>query len=135
MTKTGKIMNIVLWVVQLLLAMTFAYHSYLKFVPNDLDILTWLYDLPPALRIFLGVVEFAAVVGLILPGITKIGTWLTPLAALGLVIIMIGAIVFHIPRGESIMIYGNAFLLVLCAFVTYGRWEDLRPLFSRRVTT
>lgn len=127
MRPKNKIMNALLWAVQVLLALTFAYHGFLKFVPNDLDILVWLYDLPFGLRLFLGVVEFAAVLGLILPGLTKIGGWLTPAAAAGLVIIMIGAIIFHIPRGELIMIYGNTFLLVLAAFVAYGRWR-LNPL-------
>jgi uncharacterized membrane protein YphA (DoxX/SURF4 family) len=124
-------MNAVLWVLQGLLALTFAYHGYLKFSPNDLELLAWLYDLPPGLRIFLGVAEIAAVLGLILPGVTKIGTWLTPLAASGLVLVLVGAIIFHIPRGEWVMIYGNAFLLVLSAFVAYGRWRS-RPLPQNR---
>ncbi|NOK57623.1 MAG: DoxX family protein [Chloroflexi bacterium AL-W] len=121
-------MTIILWILQVLLAVTFAYHGYLKFVPPaDLPFLAWLYDIPLGLRIFIGVAEFAAVIGLILPGVMKTYTWLTPLAALGLVINMVGAIIFHIPRGEIVMIQGNIFLLVLAALVAYGRWR-IRPL-------
>lgn len=67
---------------------------------------------------------------MILPGLTGIGPRLTPLAAAGLVVVMVGAIVFHIARAEYVFIGSNAMLLVLAAFVAYGRWR-LVPLRAR----
>ena len=68
--------------------------------------------------------------GLILPGIFKIQTRLTWMAAWGLVLVMIGAMVYHISRGETGNIAFNLILLVLLAFVAYGR-QRLRPLADR----
>jgi len=61
--------------------------------------------------------------GLILPGLTKTQTRLTPLAVAGLVLLMIGAAVFHIARGEAPNIVQNVILAVLAGFVAYGRWN------------
>ncbi len=66
--------------------------------------------------------EVLAAIGLILPWLTHILSWLTPLAAVGLVIVMIGAIIFHIRRQEYPNIIFNLILLVMAAFVAYGRF-------------
>ena len=68
----------------------------------------------------------------ILPGLIKRYTYLVPLAALGLVLVMIGAMIFHITRGEVQNIVMNVILAVVLAFVAYGRWK-LRPLEDRSV--
>jgi hypothetical protein len=60
--------------------------------------------------------------GLILPAATGIAPWLTPLAGLGLVLTMVGAALTHARRGEYSNIGTNIVLLVLAAFVAYGRW-------------
>jgi len=82
-----------------------------------------MYDLSPWLHAITGAAELLAAMGLILPGLTRIQPRLTPLAAFGLMLVMLGAIVFHILRGEI----GNAVLNVvvagLAAFVAYGRWR------------
>jgi len=83
--------------------------------------LAYIEAIPVGLRRFTAVAESLAAIGLILPGLTGILPWLTPLAALGLVIIMLGAIVFHIQRKEYPNIVFNAILLALAAFVMYGR--------------
>ena len=57
--------------------------------------MAWMYDLPPGLRYFSGTAEVLAGLGLILPGLTRIQTRLTPLAAVGLVLVMMGAAVWH----------------------------------------
>jgi len=123
-------MNIALWFVQFLLAVQFLWHGYFMIAPppNLPETARWVYDLAPALRIFIGVAELLAAAGLILPGLTRIGTGLTPLAALGLALIMILAIVFHLQRGEGFVI--NVVVLVLSSFVAYGRWR-VKPLPGR----
>ena len=125
-------MNAALWVSQVVLAVTFLGQGLLKFgSPEGLpDMLSWVYDITGPGATAIGVIELAAAAGMILPGLTGIQPRLTPLAAGGLVIVMIGAIVFHLGRQEYLSILSNLVLLVLAAFVAYGRWR-LIPLRSR----
>lgn len=60
----------------------------------------WVLEMPARLRIFAGVAEGLAGVGLVIPPLVHVLTWLTPLAAAGLVVLMLGAIVFHVRRRE-----------------------------------
>ena len=82
----------------------------------------YLKAIPTQLRLFVGVAEVLGAVGLVLPGLFGIFPWLTPLAALGLMLIMGSAIVFHILRREYPNIILNAILLILAAVVAYGRF-------------
>jgi len=66
-----------------------------------------------------------------LPALTRIQPRLTPLAALGLVLVMAGAVVWHLGRGETASILMNVVLAVLAGFVAYGRWR-LRPISPRQ---
>jgi putative oxidoreductase len=86
-----------------------------------------MYDLPTPLHTIAGAAELLAAVGLILPGVTRIQTRLTPLAAFGLVLLMLGAIVFHIARGELMNVVVNQVVAALATFVAYGRWR-ISPL-------
>jgi uncharacterized membrane protein YphA (DoxX/SURF4 family) len=126
--------NILLWVLQVLLGIFFIFNGIQHFIvpPGLPEAFQWMYDLPTGLHIFSGTAELLAGLGLILPGVTKIQTRLTALAAAGLVIVMIGAIVFHIPRGEIPNAVQN--LIGLAAFVAYGRWR-VRPLQDRNGAT
>ena len=83
--------------------------------------MAYVLAIPVPFRRFIGVAEILAGVGLILPALTGILPWLTPLAAVALVIVMIGAVLFHIPRKEYPNIVFNLILLALAAFVAYGR--------------
>jgi hypothetical protein len=128
-------MNIGLWIVQGFLALLFVFQGIIKFAPpaNLPDTLKWVYDLytsSPALSAFIGVAELAAVAGLILPGITKIQPRLTVWAAVGLMVVMVFASVFHLQRGETSIIGMNVFAFVLAGLVAYGRWRVV-PLSSR----
>jgi hypothetical protein len=58
-----------------------------------------------------------------LPAVTRIQTRLVPLAASGLVLVMIGAMMYHITRGEFTNLGFNLLLALLLAFVAYGRWK------------
>ena len=85
-------MNIILWILQILLGLYFLAIGVVHFiVPPDLPAtLSWMYDLPAWLHWISGTAEILGGLGLILPGLAKIQTRLTPLAALGLALIMAG---------------------------------------------
>lgn len=124
-TSSEENMNKALWVVQVILAITFLGQGIMKFVqPAGLpEQLAWVYDFTGPLAWLVGIAELAAAAGLILPGLTGIRPMLTPLAALGLVPIMLGAVVFHISRGGELpSVVINVVLLVLAGLVAYGRW-------------
>jgi hypothetical protein len=82
----------------------------------------WVDEMPLGLVRTIGILEILAAVGLILPPLLDIAPILAPLAATGLVLIMIGAIVTHARRHESAYIAGNVVLLLLAAFVAWGRF-------------
>ena len=118
-------MNILLWLVQILLACAFGMAGVMKST-QPVDVLAangiaWAPQLPLALVRFIGVSEFLGAVGLILPALTKIKPFLTPLAALGLLTIMILAMGFHVSRGEAGALPANIVLGGLAAFVAWGR--------------
>jgi DoxX-like protein len=71
---------------------------------------------------FICVAEILAAAGIILPGLTGILPWLTPLAATGLVPIVGGAMVFHLSRRETPPAINTVILLALAAFVAHARW-------------
>ena len=118
-------MNIVLWVVQILLAAAFGMVGFTK-VTQPIDamvgMMPWAADVPALLVRFIGIAELLGAVGLILPGLTKIQPRLTAYAAAGLVLLMLLASLFHASRGEFGNIGLNAVLLILAAFVAYRRW-------------
>lgn len=124
-------MNILLWILQILLALLFLFAGITKLVlPADV---LQAAGSPNAIKFsalflkFIGVLETLGGLGLILPGIFHRQQYLTPLAALGLVIIMIGAVVTTIMGDGVSMIFGPLVIGLLCAFVAYGRWK-IRPL-------
>ena len=122
-------MNIALWIVQVLLALLFLFAGGMKLV-LPLDKLTGPVVLPGWFTRFIGVAEVLGAIGVILPGLLRIRPGLTPLAALGLVLIMIGAVAVTLAGG---MIGAALFSLVvglLAAFVAYGRWR-VAPISPR----
>ncbi len=122
-------MNGLLWVLQVLLGFFFVVIGVLHFVllPGLPAPMAWMYDLSPGLHYFSGSAEIAAGLGLVLPGLTGIQTRLTPLAAVGLVFLMVGAIVWHCTRSEFTNVARNILLMGLSGFIAYGRWK-LSPL-------
>ena len=119
-------MNIIIWVVQILLALVFLLSGVLK-VTQPIKRLAGLMKYvtaikPPQLVRVIGLLEGLGAIGLILPAMTGILPWLTPVAAIGLVLTMIGAMVFHVRLGEGSQIAPNIVLLLLAAFVVVGRF-------------
>ena len=124
-------MNIALWIIQVLLALLFLFAGGTKLV-LPIDVLASMgspnqVHLPGLLIRFIGVCEVLGALGLVLPGLFRKRTDLTPLAAAGLVIIMIGATVLTIIGDGIAMAMPPLIVGLLCAFVAYGRWR-IRPL-------
>jgi len=122
----GGKLNVVLWIIQALLALLFLFAGVVKLV-IPMAAMAKQTGLPGEFLRFIAVCEVLGALGLLLPGILRIKTSLTPLAASGLVIIMIGATwisVVHVsvPAGFFPFIVG-----VLAAFVAYGR-AKIAPL-------
>ena len=117
-------MNAVLWILQVLLAIMFLLAGFMHGFQQERAKaqFKWPADVLPGLLTFIGVCEILGAVGLILPALTGVLPWLTPLAALGLAVIMLLAIIFHARRREYPNIVVNLILLILAAFVAYGRW-------------
>ena len=125
-------LNAVLWVLQVLLALLFLWAGGIKLV-LPLEKLAGPVALPGLFLRFLGVVEVLGGIGLVLPGLLRIRPGLTPLAAAGLVILMIGAVGITLAAGGSgaWMALIPAVTGLLAAFVAYGRWR-LAPLRGSR---
>ena len=92
--------------------------------------MSWMCDLSPTLHYISGTAEILGGLGLILPSLTRIKPGLTPLAGLGLAIVMVLAIIYHLQRGETANIGFNIILALLSAFVAYGRWK-IAPIMDR----
>ena len=122
-------MNIVLWIIQVLLALLFLFAGVTKLI-LPIEEMTKQMPMPGLFLRFLGVAEVLGGLGLILPGLFRIKTWLTPLAAALLTIIVIGATVVTIKIGGGVTALFPLTTALLCAFVAYGRWR-LAPLRSR----
>ncbi len=118
-------MNYALWIIQGLLALLFLFAGGMKLV-MPLEALTGQMPLPGWFVRFIGVAEVLGAIGLILPGLLRIRPGLTPLAAVGLVIIMIGAMVITLAGGEVASALIPLVVGLLLAFVAYGRWPSLR---------
>ena len=117
-------MNIALWIVQVLLAGMFLMAGVMKAFQYERAkaSLPWVKDVPRGLTTFIGISELLGGLGLLLPALTGILPWLTPLAGAGLALIMILSIGFHASRREGPAIAFNSVLLALAAFVAYGRF-------------
>lgn len=123
-------MNIILWILQGLLAAMFLMAGFMKASRSKDELkekgggrMDWTDDLSANNIKLIGIVEVLAGIGLLLPQMTGILPWLTPLAALGLVLTMVGAIILHIRRGDGPQaIVPNIVFLLFAAFVAYGRF-------------
>ena len=121
---TSKVMNVSLWIVQVLLAVMFAMSRLMKLtspIAALIQQMPWAASVPELLVRSIGLAELAGALGLLLPAATRIKPMLTPLAASGLVVVMIGALATHIARGELNVAFVPVVLGALAAFVAWGR--------------
>ena len=119
-------MNIVLWIIAGVLAAAFAAAGAMKLAQPKEKLATsgmaWTEDVSPGVIKLIAALEVLAAIGLILPAALGIAPVLVPLAAVGLVLVMIGAIVTHARRKEAQSIGVNVVLLLLAAVVVWGRF-------------
>lgn len=129
-------MNRALWILQVVLGVYFVAIGVMHFiVPDGLPaVMSWMYDLSDTLHAISGVAEILGGLGLILPAVTGIRTELVPLAAAGLMLVMAGAVIYHLGRGEMANIFTNIVLIALLGFVAYGR-SQVHPHTPRAAGT
>jgi putative oxidoreductase len=125
-------MNIVLWVLQVLLAVAFIAHGGLFLAPPPEIAVQMNASLPRWFQLFLGVAEVLAGIGLTLPGWTRVLPWLVTWAAAGIMIVMISATIWHVVRGEMGPAGVTLVLLAMATFVAYMRHRVL-PIRARAV--
>jgi uncharacterized membrane protein YphA (DoxX/SURF4 family) len=123
------IMNITLWILQGLLALLFLFAGSMKFVMTVEEMTKQMW-LPGWFLHFIGVCEVLGGLGLILPWLTHIRPRLTPLAATGLAMIMVGATVITLMIMDIASALIPLVVGILAAFVAYGRWR-LTPAIDR----
>ncbi len=124
-------MRILLWIIQVLLALLFIFAGTMKFVIPVAEMNRHAPVVLPGIFLhFIGLCEVLGGIGLVLPSLLRIKPGLTPLAASGLAIITLGATVITLIGG---MIPQAIFPLVVCVlsiFVAYGRWR-VAPITGR----
>jgi uncharacterized membrane protein YphA (DoxX/SURF4 family) len=129
-TNRGRAANVITWVLQVLLGLQFLFAGAMKFI-MPVEEMTKDMPLPAAFLYFIGVAELAGGLGLILPGALKIKRGLTPLAALGLSIIMAGAVVLTGTK-DLAMAMLPLVVGVISAFIAWRRWPWLSELRGGR---
>ena len=125
-------MNIVLWILQVLLAVAFFAHGWMMVFPSPEIAALMNAALPRWFQLFVGIAEILAAVGLTLPGLTRIMPWLVTWAAAGIMIVMVSATIYHVGRGEMSSAVITFLLLAIATFVAYMRHRVL-PIGVRRV--
>lgn len=131
-----KTTNRLLWTAQILVALLFLFAGSMKFIMPAEKMQQGPIVLPIALIHFIGVCECLGALGLVLPGALRIRTWLTPLAAVGLTIIMIGATVITVATMSVAAAIFPAVVGVLTVTIARGRARDsMSPVAATRRRT
>jgi len=123
-------MNIVLWIVQAVVALAFVLAGFMTAsqpIESLKKSLNWVNHYSVSFVRLVGILETLGALGLTLPGITHILPWLTPVASAGLTLMMSGAILVHLRLKEYASLAAPIVLLVLFLFIAYGRFV-LAPL-------
>lgn len=125
-------MDIALWVAQAMLAIAFLGSGFAKLTNDRLTyarirppMTSYAEDLSDRMFTTIGVLEVLGAIGVVLPRLLGIAPAFTPLAAVGFVGLMIGAIITHLRRGERQLIIINVVLMLLALFVAWGRGVEV----------
>ena len=123
-------MNIVLWILQILLALIFIMTGSMKLIQKKEAVLErmgeqmgWVNDFTQQQLYLIGLLEIASALGLILPALTGIFPILVPLAAVGLAFVMAGAAITHLRRRERSMMVITIVIMLAALFVANGRFN------------
>jgi uncharacterized membrane protein YphA (DoxX/SURF4 family) len=121
-------MNTVLWILQGLIAAMFAMAGFMKLSKSRNDLMkqkdmNWVESVSSGNIKLIGLVELLAALGLIVPQLTGILPVLTPIAALGLILTMAGAMILHLKRGDGMKVVSrNIILMLVAGFIALGRF-------------
>jgi len=131
--QRSKSLHIALWVGQVILAALFLMSGFMK-ISQPIETLSqslpWTAQVSELLVRFIGIAEVLGALGLILPSVLRIRPNLTPIAAIGLAIVMVFAAAFHLMRGETPAIGMNIILIAIAAFVAWGRFKKA-PIYPK----
>jgi hypothetical protein len=120
-----KLLNITLWIAQLLVALLLLWAGYVKLVKPIAELAAmwpWAGEVSAVFVRFTGVIDLLGAAGLVLPAALRIQPKLTPIAAIGIIILMVCASVFHVLRGEGASIGFNIGVIAIAAFIAWGRF-------------
>lgn len=120
----SKALRVALWVAQILIALVYIPAGGMKLFSPVAEVaaqIPWAGDVPVAFLRFIGMVDLAAGLGVLLPSITRIAPKLTVWAAVGSVLLQCCALCFHISRGEYVVVPVNLVVMGLSFFVAKGR--------------
>lgn len=126
--KSSKAIHIALWVAQVVLAASLVWAGMMKLlqpVEKLSAMWPWTGEVPLAFVKFTGIIDLTGAMGLILPTLFRIQPKLTPIAAVGIIVLMICASVFHIMRGEVSGIGVNVVFAIVAAFIAWGRFRRM----------
>jgi putative oxidoreductase len=123
--------NVLLWVLQVLLAVAFLAHGLMMIVPPPEIAVQMNAALPRWFSLFIGVSEVFAAIGLTLPGVTRVMPGLVTWAAVGIMFVMISATGYHIVRNELSSAAVTFLLLLIATYVAYMRWR-VYPIGARK---
>ncbi len=121
----SQVANVLLWVSQAVICASLCIGGLMKLtmpVAKISQIFPWTGQVSRPFLRFIGVVDLAGGLGILLPELTNILPRLTVLAAIGCIVLQALAIGFHVRRGEASQTPFNFFLVALCGFVLWGRW-------------
>lgn len=127
-TKSSKALNISLWIAQVVLAGMFVMAGTMKSTQPYEQLaaaMPWTNDFSVGMVRFIGISELLGGIGLLLPTLLRIKPMLTPLAALGIFIIMVFAFIYHIVKGEYEALGINVILAALAFFIAWGRYKKV----------
>jgi uncharacterized membrane protein YphA (DoxX/SURF4 family) len=135
--KSSKTLHITLWVAQVILATMIGTAGFMK-ATQTIDQLSgmipWTNQLHEGLVRFIGISEILGALGLVLPALLRIKPILTPLAAIGLALVQVLAIFYHLSNGEQSVIGLNILIFVIATFVALGRLK-MAPVTRRNATS
>jgi putative oxidoreductase len=132
-SNRSKAIHIALWVAQIILGGLFMMAGLMKSTQPIIDLsktVPWTANVPLELVRFIGVSELLGGIGLVLPALLRIKPILTPIAAIGIVIIMVLAMIYHISQGETNVIGINIVFGLVAAFIAWGRLQKA-PIHSK----
>ena len=123
----SKFIHYILWILQAVLAAMLLWAAFMKLLKPVAEISTmwpWAGQVSAGFVKFTGIIDLLGAVGLVFPALLRIRPWLTPLAATGIVLLMIAASIFHVSRGEASLIGFNIVVAAIAAFIAWGRYVN-----------